>query len=211
MSDVERIWADEVYSRFGWRDADPDSLGKRQQLIDALKSGRVSAWADNAILTPMPPRERRYDTPECEVHDDWAVDRTVWSAAGLNLGARRYKAKLVGRWQEVELTGLRFSLPDIVSALGWVEVVPAREGLANVYAEPDPDLGRLPPNAKPADRRYAPFAHEAAALVRKGAQLSSAIRQVAKPMPPLADSSVEHGIRRTFVLMYSPDGRAIQP
>lgn len=75
----------------------------------------------------------------------------------------------------------------------------------------DGSRGILPATAKAADRRYEPFAHEAADLVRKGAKLSDAIRQVAPPMPPLAESSVEHGIRRTFGKIYDADGRAILP
>ena len=112
----------------------------------------------------------------------------------------------------VRLTGLLFAKSDAMTFLNLSDVLEGRSAASRTSSANEATArGRLPASAKPADRRYEPFAHEAAALVRGGAPLSVAIRQVARPMPPLAESSVEHGIRRAFGLMYGRDGRAIQP
>lgn len=181
-----------------------------QKLREALALGLVRARVQVAVVAGNTMR-------------DWHAEPLVWfggvTTSYLSLNSDEYRSEgsennLGG---QVALMGLSFHLGDMQSHFE----------LAQSYNPPAPDkrtdedlpnyeggvgeYGRLPAGAKPADRRYEPFAHSAAALVRKGMKLSAAIRQVATPMPPLADSSVEYGIRRTFGLMYLPDGRAIQP
>lgn len=46
--DKDFIRADSLSAMFGWTDI--DSVVKRQQLMDGLKSGRVAARADDATL-----------------------------------------------------------------------------------------------------------------------------------------------------------------
>lgn len=122
IDDKEFIRADEVANRFGWDGANYSF--KKQQLTDALESGRVTAKADRAVLTRCPhPRLGRY-VAKPESFDDWIVEREAWGGPGLNLAARRYEAKNIGDFLSVKLTGLWFSLPDIVSYLGWAAQSP---------------------------------------------------------------------------------------
>lgn len=69
--------------------------------------------------------------------------------------------------------------------------------------------GKLPPAARPANRRDEEYAHAAAELVRAGKKLSEALRIVAPEDHTRTEQSVQHAIRRTFELMYDPRGNPI--
>ena len=138
MSDQDKdfIRADTLPARFGWSEV--DSIVKRQQLLDGLKGKRVSARADNATLTRAPkPGSRVYTALPKETLEDWVVDDpAVWGSSGLYIGASRYTAKNVGDYVAVELTGLWFSLSDLVSRLGWQEAAPASDERKNAGGSP---------------------------------------------------------------------------
>lgn len=122
--DIDFIRADTLSAIFGWTEI--DSIVKRQQLMDGLKSGRVAARADDATLTRAPKAGSKvYAAFPKETLQDWLVEPSVWGTAGLYLGARRYQAKNIGGFVAVELTGLWISRSDLISQLGWQEVASA--------------------------------------------------------------------------------------
>jgi hypothetical protein len=125
MSDEKNyVRSDQLFPMFGWTDA--NDMAMRQQLMDALKSGRVAARADNAILDRGTKKvDGRWQTAEKETLVDWEVEPAVWGNTGLNVSARRYFSKSSHAFLSVELTGLWFSAADIVSQLDWQEVTTA--------------------------------------------------------------------------------------
>jgi hypothetical protein len=185
----------------------------RDQLFNGLEAGRVRAMASDAYLkatssaVPVPER-------------DWLVEQQVWqrkSLIFLDLGPETYVSWPLKPYFEVRLTGLHFHRGDLSSYLDVSENPPRKITAIDLpvrLARPAPvasGIGQLPPNAKPADRRNEAFAHDAARLVRSGTPLADALRMVAPSDPARQPSSIEHGIRHTFGLMYLPDGRPIQP
>lgn len=150
---------------------------------------------------------------------DWDAPRSVWGASimdsTLSLRLDEYTAQFgatPGHPGKITLSGLSFDLSDLRS---FFEIDGMEPSAIVAPAASDgndrPARGRLPANAKPAERRDEQFAHDAAELVRNGARLSDALRQVAPSDPTRSDASIEHGIRRTYALMYHPDGRVILP
>lgn len=186
------------------------------QLRTGLLNGYIRAKAIHTVVTkPWPAK-----TGEGHVIQNADVPAGLW--AGMSGNSELDLAEDVfwsnGQtsatgFHTVRITGIFFAKSDVAQFLDLAgasaELPPSQ--LRQPATGPTESLGRLPPSAKPADRRDEQYAHEAARLVRGGLKLSDALRQVAPSDPTRSDASIEHGIRRTFGLMYQSDGRAIQP
>ena len=140
---------------------------------------------------------------------EWDAPRSVWQAdimeSTLSLRLDFFEIAAA----RVRLEGLAFNLGDLLRHFELGQRPVARATPAN--GDPHGARGKLPPNAKPADRRNEEFAHAAAELVRGGVGLADALRRVAPDDPSRDAPSVQHGIRRTFGLMYGADGHAFSP
>ena len=84
----------------------------------------------------------------------------------------------------------------------------SRAGSASSTADTEP-LGILPANATSGARRDEQFAHDAAKRVRAGVGLAEALRQVAPNDATRLATSIEHGIRETYRLMYHLNGQPL--
>lgn len=127
MSDDKRyVRADQISAMFGWTAL--NEMAMRQQLTDGLKSGRVSARADDAMLNRGTRKiNGHWSVVPMESLKDWEVEPAVWGYGSIYLSARRYQTKSAKDFISVELTGLWFSAADLVSQLGWKEVGTASE------------------------------------------------------------------------------------
>ena len=121
----------------------------------------------------------------------------------------KYPARLtgIGRDQVVEGIGLMFEAQSVADAFG-LDAEPATSARLSTPA-PDMSIAPLLSSAKPSVRKNKPYADEVAKLVREGASVAEAIRQVRPQDPRRQDESIDRGIRACFDLHYRPDGRPL--
>lgn len=117
-----------------------------------------------------------------------------------------------GLSQYIKLSGVEFYIPDLDELL---DDTPELDTLLNdgPEAEISEIEPKLPAHAKPINRKYEIHAHLAAKIIReRGFNRAEAFRQAVKEKGDFGTAleTAETQVRRTFDMMYSPDGLPIK-
>lgn len=175
----------------------------------------LGVWAKEGLLEAYATTERLAGQLVREREENGLVSRWFWGElgrealyanwpAGVFKTLSDYEHEYGVQSAEWEVVGVSYNADQLERLLSSAGPSPA--------AISDTLLGKLPPEAKPSDRKYAQSAHDAAKIVREeGVFLSEAIRRVERfESTMIKPESVERGIRQTYGKMYKKGGLPIQ-
>lgn len=174
----------------------------------------LGIWAKEGLLEAYATTERLAGQLVREREENGRVSRWFWGELGREMLFASWPAgifKTLSDYEheygvqsaEWEVVGVSYNADQLERLVGGAGPSPA--------VQSDTLLGKLPPGAKPNDRKYEQAAHDAAQIMREeGVKLSEAIRRALGISEKGGNSAAERAVRLAFGLMYDAHGKPHQ-